>query len=86
MSAAIERVTFKGGDDSRAKTVWLRVTDESDRFLSGVELRRDGDELSGRGFDERRRIIEKNAIRSRRPAHFNLLYAQLDTTKGRSSA
>lgn len=73
----IERVTFKGAADSRAKTVWLRVTSESDLFLSGVELRADGEEVFGRGFDERQRIIDKSTIRARRPGCMDLFYGQL---------
>lgn len=77
----IERVTFQGVADSRAKTIWLRVTGESHLFLSGIELRDDGDEMAGRGFDERKRIIDKGTVQRRQIARMNLHYGHLETAE-----
>lgn len=55
----------------------LRVLGESEDFLRGVEVGIDGDPVSGKGFDERQRIIQKAAIRSRVAYRMDLHYGAL---------
>jgi hypothetical protein len=67
-----ERVTAQG------VTVLLRVTGENERFLTGIEVRSDGDEVRPRGADERLRLIEKSQITRRTSLRMNRLYGQLE--------
>jgi hypothetical protein len=74
-----ERVRFVDGD--RERTVILRVTRESERFLCGVEVDKSGDEIAGPGFDERTRLIEHACIVKRVPCEWDLKYGELVPVK-----
>lgn len=56
----------------------LKVTGESDQFLIGVEVKKDGDEVTGKDFDIRKRIIQKTEITRRVPMKFNNVYGVLE--------
>jgi hypothetical protein len=52
-------IELRGG-----KSFYLRVTKETDRFLSGIEVNKESDDVVPRGkATERLRIIEKSEIR-----------------------
>lgn len=74
-----ERVKFTDGETNR--TVYLRVTSESARFLTGVELDKQGEEIEPPGHSQRIRMIAKGAIVWRRQYHMNLHYGELEPGK-----
>lgn len=72
MAVTYEHVTFKDGE-----TVRLRIAGENAKFLRGVEVRADGDEVSTTRFDQRIRIIEKTCIARRVPLRMSAKYGTL---------
>ena len=71
-----ERVRFVD-DDSRTKTVFLDSVRQTGVFVTGIEVDKEGDEVSGKGFDQRRRVIAKKTILKRTPMRMDKKYAQL---------
>lgn len=71
-----ERVNFVD-EGNKARSVMLRVLSDTDRFLTGYEVDRDGEEISGRDFDRRTRIIDKTLIRKRMEYVMDLTYGTL---------
>ncbi len=63
------------------RTFLLQDTSKSKRFLIGVEVNKFGDEISGKGFDERLRLIELGAITSTVEMVMNPKYAELEEIK-----
>lgn len=61
-----ERVRFTDGDHGPVRSVILRIEREGDLFLRGVEVNREGDEVSGPGWDRRVHLIDRTCIRTRR--------------------
>jgi hypothetical protein len=47
-------------------------------FLRGTEVDREGDEVAGRGFDERVHLIEKACVVRRTPLRMNPKYGELE--------
>ena len=75
-----ERITLKRGAASNytgATRFYLEVTGESDTFLSGYEVGKDGGRIWGAKFDERLRLIDKSIIDCQTPQVMNNFYAQL---------
>lgn len=70
------RVTLTNGD-----RFFLRLTYESERFVRGLEVTKDGDPIEPPNADERLRIIERGAIKKLTPMHMNNHYATLEVTK-----
>ncbi len=66
------RVVPEVPEGSRPFTVLVEVVSESDRFLVGYEVNRDGE------LDERLHLIEKSLIRRRTPMRMNLHYGWLE--------
>jgi hypothetical protein len=64
-------------DDGRTKTVLLSKVRTTSIFLTGIEVDREGDEVSGAGFDERRRMIHKKTLLKRTPMKMDNKYAEL---------
>jgi hypothetical protein len=71
----------------RVRPLWLRVQDEDETFLTGIEVRKDGDEViprltdpEGNRFTQRKRVIDKSTIRVRIPGEISLMYGELVTT------
>lgn len=64
-----ERVTFK--EYGRSKTIYLRGPREHRTVLGdlliGIEVNKRGDEIRGRSFDERKRMIALTEITKRVP-------------------
>ena len=60
------------------KTVLLRDAWEVNGMLRGVEVNKTGDEVSGKGFDERLRLIDLRVISSMKTMVMNPKYAQLE--------
>lgn len=75
-----ERITIAG-----QRPFWLCIKEESDQFLTGIEVKINGDEVTGRGFDERLRVIHKEMIAKRVPAVMNGLYGELEVESRRAS-
>jgi hypothetical protein len=72
-----ERVTVALEDGSK-KTYTIQVTAESEQFLQGYELNRDGEEVCGKGFDRRLHLIQKSLIAKRVLLKQNLMYGTLE--------
>lgn len=76
-----ERITYRPEGGRRAHTIILQDVREMSLFgaqaLTGIEVRQDGDEVSGKGFDERRHIIMLLLVTRRQPLlmdnHYGLL-------------
>lgn len=61
------------------RILYLRVTSESKKTISGVPLNREGDELTpSKGFTDRLEIIVKTVIRSNRIMKMNKKYGRLE--------
>ena len=73
--ATYELVRFRHGDRSRG--VFLRNTRLGTHVLVGTEVDKTGDEVHGKGFDERTRIIDLRLIISRRRYHMDNKYGWL---------
>lgn len=65
------RIRLKG------KTMYLRIMAETDTFLKGVEVDKEADEISGKDFDERVHLIEKECIAKRTPVAVDKHYGEL---------
>jgi hypothetical protein len=44
------------------RVVYLRVTSDTEQFLSGIEVDRTGEAVHGATFDQRRHVIQKACI------------------------
>ena len=64
-------------DDGKIKTVILDRVRATSRFITGIEVDKEGNEISGSDFDQRRRVISKKAIRRRTPLKMDNKYATL---------
>jgi hypothetical protein len=71
------RVRFFEATQGREKTVILAGVRETATFITGIEVDKEGDEVHGAGFDERRRVIAKSTIRGRVPMRMDNKYATL---------
>ena len=58
----------------------LRVTKESPRFIHGLEVDAQGDEIVPPGFHNRHRSIERTSIKKAVEMHMNNTYATLEAT------
>lgn len=77
-----ERVTFKPEGATKSTTVFLRVGRDSDVLLTGVEVNREGEEVSGtdkngKHFDSRTHIISKDLVTKRVEYAMNNKYGLL---------
>lgn len=82
MSVSYVRVV---GRDHAGKSynVRLLVTGENAGFLSGIEVRANGDAIVPKGeADERRHIIDKTTITRRTPLRMSRHYAELVEYRG----
>lgn len=58
---------------------YLKVQKETDQFLKGIEVDREGEDISRPGtFDQRVRLIQKSMIRTITPKKMNLHYGILE--------
>lgn len=48
------------------RAVYLKYVTENGAFLRGIEVNRDGEEIHGRDFDQRLRVIQRECIVSQR--------------------
>lgn len=74
-----QKVKFRDGDDERA--VFLRITSDTARVLSGVEVDREGEEIEPPGYSHRLRMIDKQFIIWRREYTMDLHYGELKPGK-----
>jgi len=56
------RVKAKDARSGKTTDVYLTDVQETDRFISGYEVDREGVRRSGKGFDERKHMIDRDAI------------------------
>lgn len=70
-----EKVRFNDGP--RRRTVLLRNVEATTFFIIGVEVDDEGQPISGRGFDERKRIIGLDLIIKRTPMTVSMKYGTL---------
>jgi hypothetical protein len=73
MESRYRRITLADGT-----WFFLRITGETDRFLTGIEVAKDGEPVAGKGFDERLRVIEKAMLAKTVPYRMNNMYAILE--------
>jgi hypothetical protein len=59
----------------------LRVTSQTARAIRGVEVDRDGEEVTGKGFDVRERIVEIGAIKKSVEMRMNVKYGRIERAK-----
>jgi hypothetical protein len=71
-----ERVTYRP-EGERARTIYLENPEVRGELLTGVQVKADGDEVSGKGFDERRHIISLELVTSRVPMRMDNIYGEL---------
>ena len=71
-----ERVTYRPEGARRARTIYLEGVRETGNLLTGIEVNREGDEVSGKGFDERRHIISLELVVRRVPVVMDNLYGE----------
>jgi hypothetical protein len=75
-----ELITLK---DNRR--LYLRVSDDSGRFVRGTEVNKEGDDIvpgrdeDGRAFTDRMHMLDKDTIASRTRLRMNLVYGELET-------
>ena len=83
------QVTYDG-----KKSFFIRIDSENDRFITGIEVAKDGDEITPRGrdaegnrFTERRHMIEKTLVTAGNvaiiPAAMNNRYGELEIDNSR---
>lgn len=75
-----ERVTFRQ-ENKRTRTIYLqdaevRQAGKLGEVLTGIEVNREGDEIAGKGFDERRHIIAMGAVVRRVPVVMDKTYGE----------
>lgn len=56
----------------------LRVIKETSRTVRGVEVDRDGEEVTGKDFDVRERIVEIGAIKKAVEMRMNVIYGRIE--------
>jgi hypothetical protein len=56
----------------------IRVDSESERFIRGIEVDKDGEEIQPKGFHNRLRIVEKTSISKMIEMRMNTIYATLE--------
>lgn len=71
-----EHVTFTA--EGKTRRVKLRITRESDLFLSGYEVDADAEEITGKDFERRLHLLDKTLITKRVPLRVNLKYGTLE--------
>lgn len=72
-----ERVRVVPDDGTKPFTVILRDVTTSERFMTGIEVDHEGDEVAGRGADERRHLISIDLVTKRTPLVMDRLTARL---------
>jgi hypothetical protein len=70
-----ERIRFNGN------TVILKISGESNEFLSGIQVNKYGDEVRSKGYDEHLHLIDKTTITRRTSMKMNNHYAELEEAK-----
>jgi hypothetical protein len=68
-------------DKSGAKTIYLKNYKIENGLLSGTQVNREGDEISGKGFDQRLRIIGMDQVKWHKPQSMNLTFGELEDSK-----
>lgn len=59
----------------------VRITGESDSFITGIEVDAHGDEVVPPGHHNRMRIVARDAIRKLTPMRMNTTYATLEIAR-----
>lgn len=82
--AYFERVRISGAMDETGKpkrpaSILLEVATESEKFLSGYEVNREGERIFRPGkYDERLHVIDKAVITQRTQMRMNTTYGELE--------
>lgn len=76
--ARYERVTYRP-EGGRARTIYMENVQVmgGGELLTGIEVNREGDEICGAKFDERRHIIELALVERRMPMRMDNIYGEL---------
>lgn len=67
--------------DSNKRPVILCLRAVTERFVSGIEVNKEGDEVVPKNADEKYHIIDKEAIKKMTPMKMNNTYAELEEVK-----
>jgi hypothetical protein len=59
----------------------IRVTRQSPKFIAGIEVDRDGEEVVGADFDVRQRIVEIASIKKLTEMRMNVVYGRIERAK-----
>lgn len=70
------RITLAQGDP-----FFIKIKSETLRFLTGVEVDREGDAVTSPGVDEKLHLIEVSELKKRVDYRMNLMYARLERCK-----
>lgn len=76
-----ERVTYRP-EGGRARTIYLQDVSTSGSILTGIEVDREGAEVYGRGFDERRHLISLELVVNRVPVVMDNTYGEFVEAAG----
>jgi hypothetical protein len=71
-------VTYRPEGAGRSRTIYLQDVSEIGSMLTGVEVDKAGDEVSGKGFDERRHVISLELVSKRVPMVMDNIYGELE--------
>lgn len=76
-----EKISYRPAEGARTKTIFLQDVRETTVLghpaITGVEVAADGDEISGKGFDERTHIIQAALVVRRTPMVMDNTYGLL---------
>ena len=63
--------------NDKVRTVILKNVKESDRFISGIQVNREGDEIQTKGADRTMQVIDRDAILSTKELRMSRKYGEL---------
>lgn len=74
---AYERVTYRPEGSRRSRKVYLHQPAVVGAFLTGIEVDREGDEVAGPGYDNRRHVLDLGLVVSRESFVMDRIYGEL---------
>lgn len=80
------KITALDDISGKRRTFFLGNIQETDKFVSGIEVNKDAVPISGKGFDERRHMIDREAIESMEEYGQSKTYGDLQPRQPQFSA
>ena len=72
------KVIAKDDVSGKRINVFLKDVDDKGRFIKGVEVDKYGNEISGKGFDERQHLIDKGSVLTQKEYRMHKMYGTLE--------